>query len=319
MKRYIPILVTVVIFVVIFSQIDLDAFLTYFSQIHLGYLGLAFLFLGIVVVLSALRWRWILHNQMDISVVQSIRIFIAAMSLNSIMPFKMGDMSKALFLKQEGITSLARGGNSVVLEKLLDISALFVVFLFGIVSLEYYDMMTVGLCVFGSVFLIATVLFLSADNHNNPIFSLGLKLLSRWPKLLRLVEDTQLFVKDFKKHKKQVAGVLFLSLFLWFLHLFQIFLFFKAMRLDISIQLIFGLVPIAIFLGLMPLTLGGMGTRDAALIFLFAPYAPAAQMAGVGLLVSTRYWIPSLVGVPFLLRYLRSDKSSEQNENGGRG
>jgi hypothetical protein len=46
-----------------------------------------------------------------------------------------------------------------------------------------------------------------------------------------------------------------------------------------------------------------MGTRDSALILLFAPYADAALVAGVGLLCSMRYWMDTLLGVPFFHGY----------------
>jgi uncharacterized membrane protein YbhN (UPF0104 family) len=62
-------------------------------------------------------------------------------------------------------------------------------------------------------------------------------------------------------------------------------------------------VPISIFVGLLPLTIGGMGTRDSALIYLFAAYEPASVMAGIGLLCSMRYWMDTLVGLPFFHAY----------------
>jgi hypothetical protein len=63
-------------------------------------------------------------------------------------------------------------------------------------------------------------------------------------------------------------------------------------------------VPISIFIGLLPITIGGVGTRDAALIHLFAPYASPAMMAGIGLLCSLRYVLDSLIGLPFFRAYL---------------
>jgi hypothetical protein len=71
----------------------------------------------------------------------------------------------------------------------------------------------------------------------------------------------------------------------------------------VGIRLVFAYVPIAIFIGLLPITIGGMGTRDAALMALFAPYEGAALMAGIGLLCSTRYWLDSLLGWPFFQAY----------------
>ena len=60
-------------------------------------------------------------------------------------------------------------------------------------------------------------------------------------------------------------------------------------------------VPIAIFVGLVPVTIAGMGTRDAALIYLFSAYASDSASITVGLFFSLlRYWVLALAGIPFL-------------------
>jgi len=59
-------------------------------------------------------------------------------------------------------------------------------------------------------------------------------------------------------------------------------------------------VPAAIFAGLLPLSLCGIGTRDGALIWLFSDVAPAGTMAAVGLLTATRYLVPGAAGIPFV-------------------
>jgi hypothetical protein len=53
-----------------------------------------------------------------------------------------------------------------------------------------------------------------------------------------------------------------------------------------------------------------MGTRDSAIIVLFHPYAAADVSLGVGILYSLfGYWLPSLIGLPFLQRALPKGKA----------
>jgi uncharacterized membrane protein YbhN (UPF0104 family) len=73
------------------------------------------------------------------------------------------------------------------------------------------------------------------------------------------------------------------------------------------------LAPLAILAGLLPLTLAGVGTRDAAILVLYRSVLTAPQAAAVGLLCTSRYVLPALGGVPFLNRYLslvREDTAS---------
>ena len=102
---------------------------------------------------------------------------------------------------------------------------------------------------------------------------------------------------------KSDAGRSSASIFLWFLHLLQFYFAFLAIRAEVPWPQIFGLVPMAIFVGMLPITVAGIGSRDAALILFFAPYAPASQMAFIGLFASLRYFLPGLCGVPFIHQY----------------
>ncbi len=78
-------------------------------------------------------------------------------------------------------------------------------------------------------------------------------------------------------------------------------MFFYALGSSVPLVVAMANIPIAIFIGLVPVTLGGMGTRDAAIIFLFSVFATPSQLLGVGILFSLfRYWLPSLIGIPFM-------------------
>ena len=60
-------------------------------------------------------------------------------------------------------------------------------------------------------------------------------------------------------------------------------------------------LPVAIFVGLLPITCGGMGTRDSAIAVLFAEFATAPQALAVALLYSFfGYWLLAVVGIPFV-------------------
>jgi uncharacterized membrane protein YbhN (UPF0104 family) len=64
------------------------------------------------------------------------------------------------------------------------------------------------------------------------------------------------------------------------------------------------LAPLAILAGLIPLTFAGVGTRDAAVVGLYAPYLAPAAGAALGLLFTSRYFLPAIMGLPFVHRYL---------------
>lgn len=103
--------------------------------------------------------------------------------------------------------------------------------------------------------------------------------------------------------------VVALSFVIWILHLAQIYLFFASVNALPSPAEFFCMVPLAIFIGLIPVSIAGFGTRDAALVTLLQGIAPSAVLAA-SFYVNLRYILPAIAGLPFLARYtfLRSDQ-----------
>ena len=65
------------------------------------------------------------------------------------------------------------------------------------------------------------------------------------------------------------------------------------------------LVKVVMVTGL-PFTVAGLGTRDVALVVLMAPYMTPETAAALAVLVSTRNFLPPLVGLPVMRPYLTS-------------
>jgi len=96
------------------------------------------------------------------------------------------------------------------------------------------------------------------------------------------------------------------SLLLWLAHLFQIWLFTVALSLHIPFTVCASLSAIALMAGQLPLTVAGLGTRDVALVVLLAAYVAPESAAAMGVLISTRNFLPPLIGLPFMRPYMAS-------------
>lgn len=93
---------------------------------------------------------------------------------------------------------------------------------------------------------------------------------------------------------------------LWTMHLAQLHFFIRASGVDVSLATTLQRAPIALFAGLIPAAFCGIGTRDAALVWLFADVAAAPTMAIVGMLTALRYLVPGAVGIPVLMSLRRA-------------
>jgi uncharacterized membrane protein YbhN (UPF0104 family) len=112
-----------------------------------------------------------------------------------------------------------------------------------------------------------------------------------WPDLLEVLRPRRQWIVPF-------------SLLLWLAHLSQIWLFTVALSLSVPFTVCASLSAIALMAGQLPLTLAGLGTRDVALVVLLASYMAPESAAAMGVLISTRNFIPPLIGIPLMRPYL---------------
>ena len=303
MKTLIAGVVSILIMAVIFSRIDLGEFRQYVLDMNRGWFAAAVLFFVPQVLVSAYRWSVMVRHQVRISLWESTKLILAANALNILLPSRVGDLSKAYFAGRHGKLEMKRGMNVVFFEKYIDLASLGVVILTGIFFQKIWDQPT--LWGFGfSIFMIGIfplLYFLNLGHHLSYSIFRKNRFLA---KVKVFLEDTQEYLDEIKGKPRELAWILAVSVFLWFLHLSQFYLIFLALHSSVSVFNVFRLVPLAILVGLVPLTVAGVGTRDSAMIYFFAPYESVALVAGVGLFASLRYFVPGVLGLPFLNHYI---------------
>jgi uncharacterized protein (TIRG00374 family) len=238
--------------------------------------------------------------------------------LNLVLPSKLGDLAKAYALAERG---RMRGGDAlalVVLEKIFETAGMLSWCLVGLAVawpgtatahlLAVAAAGVFGLCLLAIVFPGFASSFLRAARRIAPA--------SLVPRLQTLEQAWRGAVTGLWSAPGRAALVIVASLASWLLHMTQIWIFALALGAGVPFAANLGLAPLAILVGLLPLTMAGVGTRDAAVILLYQPYAAAPVAAALGLLFTLRYLLPALAGWPFLARYLTLVRRTRRAANG---
>ena len=275
--------------------------------------------LGMVVPLT-LFTSWRLQQLMpgtgQLGFGEACRLILAASVLNLVLPSKMGDIAKAWFMRDRSGLSGSLALSLVVFEKSCDMLSLLLWCVFGLAIYPQKDgvfwVMTAvvaGMLVLGCLLLgspgFARFFFASAGRFAPKKIAAKLTVLSAsWGEM----HDY------FWARKARLLKVTTTSVFIWFLHLLQIWMFTLALRQSVPFVANLALSPLAILAGLLPVpTFGGAGPRDGALVALYAPYVPAHVALALGLLCTARYLLPALGGLPFAGQYLSALKKSGPN------
>lgn len=303
--KHVAIFCTVAILAAIYYHIDMKMLAESFLRLDPFYFVLALLLFVPQMLSSSLRWYFMVRSIRPIGYMESLRLVMGSKALNALVPSKLGEMSKAYFLKKEapGEVDANQCASAVILEKVLDLGGVCFILLVGVVwAPRWTEAVWAGAAIAaGGLLGVAGLLVLPLE----PLGRWAGRLHPRLERVEKLFAGWDEVLKGWRRNRGRLPLVLFMSLAIWALHFAQMYLFFPSLRLWVAPGVALAYLPLAVLVGLMPFTIGGMGTRDAALILLFAPYADAPTMAGVGLLCSMRYWVDTLLGVPFFHRYMR--------------
>ncbi len=314
MKRLISITISLIILAVIYTKIDFPGLIQVFKNCDRWWMAIS---LGMVIPLTlftAWRLQQLMPTGSRLGFGEANRLILAASVLNMVLPSKMGDIAKAYFMKQRGHLDGTLSLSLVVFEKACDLLSLLLWCVFGLLLYPHKD--TLFWTMTGGVVLGLVIgVFLLASRKFAHLFFLVAKKFA--PKKLRAkLEKLQMSWGEmheyFWRDKVQLLKITGTSVFIWFLHLLQIWFFILALKAGTPFLANLALSPLAILAGLLPLTFAGVGTRDAALILFYQPYFNAPTAAALGLLCTSRYLLPAIGGLPFLGQYLAAVRNLRQ-------
>ncbi len=322
MKRIIALIVSVISIGILIKVVDINALKLAIQRTHTGWFALALALFIPQTVTIAWRWKRMVQPFTRIRLTESLGLVLASNTMNLILPSKLGDLAKGYFLRQSGKLDLPTALNVVVFEKMLDVAALAAVMLAGSVSLltnsqtpQFVYNAAIIAALLGLMFVgLVLGLYFFPWERDSALTQFSGKILQKLPKKLQTLPKTarQTFalLRTKGAHPGEIIGY---SLAIWALHLLQIYVFFLSLGANVGVSDFFALVPLAIFVGLIPITLAGFGTRDTALVALF-PMVPNAIMLAAAFYVNLRYILPAIAGLPFLHKYIALTKVPKQSE-----
>lgn len=296
LRNALVISITALIFYLLFARIDFFSVINVLLSSDPLWLVAAFLLSLFSIAVTAKRWQTLLKPLgYDFQYKESLYLILGALPLTSITPAKAGDVIKAYYLKDKVPSTKTVG--AVVAERTFDILSLVLLSLIGMLFRQRYELASIAFIILVCIIAIFILARLTSSFHLSIIKD-------SWnEKIQNLILPLRLLTR----HKTAFCLVFFYSLLIWFISIVQTLTFFYALGLDIPLLFTVANIPIAIFIGLIPVTLGGMGTRDAAIIFLFSEFASPEKLLGVGILFSIfRYWLLSLIGIPFMRKMMKN-------------
>jgi hypothetical protein len=252
--------------------------------------------LAINVFLGAFKWRMIL-GRMGCGLTQSEALSIrsACIPFNVVFPMKSSELLKASYLRLKKGIPFARGVSSILVDKVLNIFVTLCLFLVGLslaeMDIPRYAPAAVALAIL-AILLSGNIgrISVGLSGRINPRFGDFTKELFRGFEKIDLRGKITLF---------------FYSLIFQLSEFVNTYILFKAVGVSVPFSLVLVYIPVAMVINNAPVTIMGIGTREALLVFFFARYGVPGELLGGGILVSlVEYVLPAAAGLFFMKSFL---------------
>ena len=262
-------LIGLVILAYILSRIDWGQFKHVIQRAKWGWILWA-LFLNIPQLwLKATRWQNLLLTQgKKIKNMEAFLYYLSATYLGVVTPGRLGEFAKAIYLKENGIAGISYGLSSVLVDRLWDLSLLLILGFAGLIMLHPWPQARL-MGWFGILCFVIVCLYVKFSKSIERISTYLYKKLanSKMPEIAK--EGAQQFRLGFRQlWGKRIWQSAMLTSFAYAIFFLQCFLILKAFMIPLTYCQIVPVMAMVNLFSFIPISVSGLGTRDAALLFL---------------------------------------------------
>jgi uncharacterized protein (TIRG00374 family) len=295
----------VVLFAFIVTRLDFRAILVQLESFRVEWLGVYVACFVMAIILKGLRWRSVVTKQgLAMSLWRFLAITIVASFLGIVTPGRFGEYSRVLYLSRENF-SMGKSLASVILDRLYDISFLMT---FGVLAVIYFSSLFfpgfVMLMTYGGAF-VAILGFLYFFRHRlwDLLNSILRRILS--PRSYASVKDEW---ETFKSELRSVfvptlVPMTILSLGSYAFYFAQIYAVSKGFGVDVSFVYLSLCLAASALISMVPISVGGLGTREATFIALLGKVSVTPETATLVAFIDGTVLSLLLGGVLALISY----------------
>lgn len=270
MKKYIKFL-GLIIFIVVLWKIDLRESLLVLSQIKVILFLFALILVFPLLLIKSFRWNLLLKDQkISFPLYDTYLTYMSSLYFGFITPGRLGEFIKAFYVKQDKEVSLSKGMSSVLIDRLFDMYLLLFVGILGLWKFSVLGKLTLTYLILLMLIVFSPVVLLNKRFMKKPM-SLLYKIA-----LIKKYEDRiKNRFNDFYNGVNELISprlwwAFLLTCLSYLLFFFQCTILLNSLGISITFLDISLIMGISNLISLMPLSISGLGTRDAVLIYFFS-------------------------------------------------
>jgi glycosyltransferase 2 family protein len=250
------------------------------------------------ILMNSLVWQRILAAMgLRLSFMRAVFAENASLPLRMLLPAKSGEVFKAMYVKSARVSGLSEGLGSVMFHKIINVLALMLLSLPAVMTAEgatarkLLILLALGMW----VYLWPRAFQALTQRTSKPLPERFRNALSR---VVGALGATSLTRK---------LGLLLMAVGFQSAHLISMAMIFRSLGAEVPLSTLCAYVPVCVLIGIVPISLYGLGTREAAFVFFFSPtVGEQSAMAAALLFTGIQFLLPVLLGSTLTWPFLRN-------------
>lgn len=282
-----------VLLVLLLWQVDAGALVQVLGRVDWRLLAVAMVLNLPMVFCKSCRWQVLLRmQQIAYGTYRAYLAYFGAIFIGFLTPGRLGEFVKALHVSRDCDVSLARAFSSVLVDRLYDLSLLVVVGSAALLTLGHSSTTLLTLAISLGVLIIPLVLFLS-----EPGFAAIQRLGSHFGEVGRRSVADNGWLAEIRAAMRVLSlrGALLvvgLTILAYTIFFGQCYLLALALALPLSYIQVSYAVALGGLVTLLPISISGLGTREAAIVAYLGTVGIASEQAlGFSLLVFAAFYV----------------------------
>jgi len=298
-KHLVGILLTIICLAVFLRQIELDKLVNALASFNYTYLIFGIISLGIGYASRILRWSTMLKSAgADVGFKSCSAPFLGSITLNNVLPFRIGDIVRALVFPASMGISKTTATSSLIVERLIDLLTLLMCFaigLFAVKGTQIPEELKLSVITFASIgFLILLFVFFFGDVLEE-LFSNKAKI-AESENLVKLYSTVRDLLRSFNSMSRPpvLLSMIAISAIIWTGEAGLFYFILQGMHFH-SVPLEGLLVmSVATLSTLLPSSPGYVGTFHVAVFTAVSLIGgTAAQASSYAIIVHLALWLPT--------------------------
>ncbi|MFH1249393.1 MAG: lysylphosphatidylglycerol synthase transmembrane domain-containing protein [archaeon] len=270
LKKALPLL-GILLLAYVVNKIGIRQIIKSLSEANWLFVFLATLFFIPLIFMQTGKWSLLLRMQkLNLNFFYLLKIQVVGIYYEMITPARVGSLIKIMYL-HEKIKNFGKAASSVIIEKFLDfLSVSFLALLGSILLLKDSVNATYAFLVVFVIFLAGFVI-LTNKNLSRIFWDIAYKIFI--PKNLK--EKAMNSFNNFYEglpNLGQIASLSLITLLFWVIVYSQAYIFALAFNVKIPYLEFILIFPISVIISLIPITISGLGTREASLLTLLSKF-----------------------------------------------